>query len=127
MTNFKLSSLAFAIGILNLLGCNAQNKKLMGHGEKILVIGRHADMLAKITDMLKLHNYNSIGKQWNEEAIAAFKADTINAVIIGGGVDSESRDMFHKEFPKINPLVKIIDAHPQTVLNDLKEAFPDKP
>jgi DNA-binding NarL/FixJ family response regulator len=109
-----------------MFGCNAQNKNLMGHGEKILIIGRHAAMLTKIADMLKQHGYNSIGKMTNEEAILAFKSDSIDAVIIGGGVDKESRDLFHLEFPKINPNVKIIDAHPQTVLSDLKAAFPDK-
>ena len=98
----------------------------MGQGEKVLVIGRHADMLSKITTMLKQQGYDAIGKQLNQEAILAFKSATIDAVIIGGGVDSESRDLFHTEFPRINPKVKIIDAHPQTVLNDLKEAFSDK-
>lgn len=98
----------------------------MGHGEKVLVIGRHEFMLTKVTAMLKQHGYQAIGRQTNEEAIAAFKAETIDAVIIGGGVDDESRNLFHTEFPKINPQVKIIDGHPQTVLADLKAAFPDK-
>ncbi len=126
MSRIKLSLISFLIGSLHMFGCNAQNKNLMGHREKILIIGRHADMLAKITDMLKKHGYNSIGKMTNEEAILVFKTDTIDAVIIGGGVDKESRDLFHIEFPKINPAVKIIDAHPQTVLTELKAAFPDK-
>jgi hypothetical protein len=127
MNKFKITSFAFAIGIFNMLNCHAQNKNLMGHGEKVLVIGRHADMLAKVTEMLKQHGYNAIGEQWNEGAIAAFKANSINAVVIGGGVDSESRDFFHTEFPKLNPFVKVIDAHPQTILSDLKKVFPDKP
>jgi hypothetical protein len=125
MKNIKISTLAWIIGILDMFSCNAQNKILMGHGEKVLVIGRHADMLTKITDMLKQHNYNAIGKQWNEEAIADFKEEIFDGVIIGGGVDSESRTLFYTEFPKINPNVKIIDAHPQTVLSDLKTAFPN--
>jgi hypothetical protein len=29
----------------------------MGHGEKILVIGRHESMLTKVTAMLREHNY----------------------------------------------------------------------
>ncbi len=98
----------------------------MGHGEKVLVIGRHADMLVKITGLLQQHGYTAIGKTTNQDAIVAFKADTIDAVIIGGGVDDESRELFHTEFPKINPNVKVIDAHPQTVLSDLKAAFSDK-
>jgi DNA-binding LacI/PurR family transcriptional regulator len=98
----------------------------MGNGEKVLIIGRHAEMLSKITEIIKQNGYNSIGIMTNDEAILTFKSETIDAVIIGGGVDSESRNFFHSEFIKINPSVKIIDAHPQTVLSDLKEAFSDK-
>ncbi len=127
MKKFKIVLLSFATGILNLLGCNAQNKILMGHGEKILVIGRHPDMLLKVTDMLKQHNYFAIGEQFNDEALATFKANDIAAVLIGGGVDDESRFFFHEVFHKINPKVKIIDSHPQTVLASLKAAFPDNP
>lgn len=101
-----------------------QKANRMAQQVKVLVIGRHADMLLKITELLKQHHYYAIGRQDNEEALAAFKADTINAVIIGGGVDNKSRAFFHTEFPKINPSVVIIDAHPQTVLSDLKNAFP---
>ena len=125
MVNFKNSLFVSVISLLNILGCHIKNRNLMGHGEKVLVIGRHADMLTKVTEMLKKHNYDAIGKQWNQEAIDAFKADVFQAVVVGGGVDKESREYFHNEFPKINPQVKIIDAHPQTILNDLKEAFPD--
>lgn len=125
MKKVKFATMLCVIGIFNLFECKAQNKNLMGHKENVLIIGRHADMLAKITDLLKQHNYNAIGKQWNEEAFIAFKTEVFDAVIIGGGVDNESRELFHTEFPKINPSVKIIDAHPQTVLSDLKEVFPD--
>lgn len=99
----------------------------MGHNEKILIIGRHADMLSRITDMLIQHGYDAKGTQTNEEALAAFQTDNFQAVIIGGGVDEESRNWFHTKFRIINPFVIIIDAHPQTVLNDLKKAFPNNP
>jgi hypothetical protein len=126
MKEMKIVLLSFVTGVLNLFGCNAQNKSLMGHGEKILVIGRHADMLLKVTDMLKQHHYFAIGEQFNDEALATFKANDITAVIIGGGVDEESRAFFHSEFHKLNPKIKMIDAHPQTILASLKAAFPDK-
>ena len=95
----------------------------MANEESVLVIGRHADMLSKITGMLKQHGYDAIGEQENDKAIAAFKAKRIDAVIIGGGVDRESRQLFHEFFPSINPQVKMIDAHPSTVLQDLATAF----
>lgn len=98
----------------------------MEHRIKVLVIGRHAELLTKITGMLKKHGFDAKGKMTNEEALLIFKSEIIDAVIIGGGVDEESRNLFHKEFPEINPKVKIIDAHPQTVLDDLNAAFQDK-
>jgi DNA-binding NtrC family response regulator len=126
----KMSSsnklIPFILFALSFVGCNAQNKKLMGHNEKILVIGRHADLMVKIIDVLKQHGYTATGKQWNEEAIEAFKNGSFEAVIIGGGVDDESRALFHTEFPKLNSKVKVIDAHPQTILSNLKKAFPDE-
>lgn len=95
----------------------------MSDQEKVLVIGRHRDILIRVTEMLTQHCYNVIGKQWNEEAIDAFKKEKIKAVIIGGGVDAESRQLFHIEFTKLNPSIKIIDAHPQTVLRELEVIF----
>jgi hypothetical protein len=54
--------LSFAIGLLAMVGCTKQNKHLMGHGEKVLVIGRHESMLNKVTDMLKQQGYEAVGK-----------------------------------------------------------------
>lgn len=88
----------------------------------MLVIGRHPDMLNRITDLLKNHHYHAVGATTNEQALAKFEAEHPLAVIIGGGVDGESRAMFHRNF---SPSAKVIDAHPQTVLKDLKAAFPD--
>lgn len=123
MSKSRISIIAFAVGILNLFGCEAQNKQLMGHGEKVLIIGRHPDILARVTDMLKNHHYDAIGAMTNEEALQKFSDEKPLAVIIGGGVDSESRALFHRAF---SASAKVIDAHPQTILEDLKEAFPEK-
>ena len=94
----------------------------MGHGEIVLVIGRHPEMLAKITDLLKSHHYAAVGALSNEEALQKFETEKPAAVIIGGGVDGGSRALFHSSF---GASAKVIDAHPQTVLADLKAAFPD--
>jgi len=117
-----LSTIAFTVGILHLLGCSAQSAQLMGHEEKVLVIGRHADMLARVSEMLKSHHYDPVGATTNEEALQKFATEKPLAVLIGGGVDSESRALFHRTF---SPSAKVINAHPQTILGDLKAAFPD--
>ena len=82
-------------------------------------------MLSRIVNLLSSHGYHSIGALTNEEAINIFGEADIQGVIIGGGVDAESRMLFHSTFRQKNPHVKIIDAHPQSVLEDLKVAFPD--
>lgn len=120
MSKAFLSRIALAVGLIHLLGCKAKNQQLMGQGEKVLVIGRHADMLARVGDMLKNHGYNPVGTQTNEEALQLFEKEKPLAVIIGGGVDGESRALFHRLF---SPSSKVIDAHPQTVLGDLNAAL----
>lgn len=91
--------------------------------KKVLVIGRHAEMLERVTSLIRQQGYVCIGKLTNEEALLAFQTEKIDAVVIGGGVDLESRNLFHREFTKLNPSVKLIDAHPQSVLKDLEAAF----
>jgi hypothetical protein len=56
------------------------------------------------------------------KGIAKTREGKSAAVLIGGGVDGESRALFRRTF---GTTAKVIDAHPQTVLGDLKEAFPD--
>lgn len=108
--------------------CIAKTQYIFGMAQenKVLVIGRHPEMMQRVLSILQQHGYNAIGKQENEEALAAFNNDSFRAVIIGGGVDSTSRALFHREFSKLNPSAKIIDAHPQTVLQELRSAFSDK-
>ncbi len=81
--------------------------------KRILVIGRHANLMSCILEMLRLDGYDAVGKQENEEAIAAFEYEKFDVVVIGGGVDSESRKLFKETFICINPSIRIIDAHPK--------------
>lgn len=88
-----------------------------------MVIGRHETILEKVVNLLEQTDYHAIGTLTDAAALQAFKEQTIDAVIIGGGVEMESRAVFHTEFPKWNPEVKIMVAHPQTILSDLAAAF----
>lgn len=123
MNKFRITALLTGLMLSLLPGCKAQNKSLMGQGQKVLVIGRHTDMLEKVKTMLQTHGYQPLGALTNEEAVEVFKKELPQAVLIGGGVDEPSRKFFHSEFSKILPSVKVIDAHPQTVLEDLKKTF----
>jgi precorrin-6B methylase 2 len=89
----------------------------------ILVIGRHATMMEKVIHLLEQEGYAALGVQENEAAFNIMQTETINAVVIGGGVDGESRALFHRAFPLLQPGVKLVDAHPQTLLAQLGQAF----
>jgi PleD family two-component response regulator len=87
--------------------------------KKVLVIGRHADMLAKVVVMLTQNGYAAIGAIENNNALELFQTYQPTAVVIGGGVDVESRNLFKQKFSS----AKIIEAHPHTVLSDLNLVF----
>jgi hypothetical protein len=70
MSKLFVPIIAFAVGILNLFGCKAQNQQLMGHGEKVLVIGRHADMLLCIFSSLLKHPVKRIAVFQNKSLVA---------------------------------------------------------
>jgi len=91
--------------------------------QTVLIIGRHPGMLEKVKNLLRQNGYNPFGAVTDEEAINLFKHSEIAAVVIGGGVEFASREYFRNEFSKLNPGIKIIDGHPQTVLHDLKKVF----
>ena len=95
----------------------------MGQKAKVLVVGRRADMLLRITKLLRSHRYDAIGTMTNEEALQKFKDENPQAVKIGGGVDGDSRALFHQQF---SATTTVNDAHPQTVLADLNVVFPEE-
>ena len=67
--------------------------------------------------------YAAIGCLTNEEALNAFTLNNFDAVIIGGGVDYVSRNLFKNAFVKQKPEIKIVEAHPHTILKELQKAF----
>lgn len=98
----------------------------MGQKRKILIIGRHPEIMARVVNLLKANGYDAAGANQNEEAIDLFGAGNFDAVVIGGGVDAESKSLFHKVFTAIHPTIKILDAHPHSILSDLKAHLDQK-
>lgn len=95
----------------------------MNTKRKVLVIGRHPEILEKVKLLLQSNGYNVFGVTENAEAVQVFIETKPEALVIGGGVDLESRNYFLQEFKRINSDVKILDAHPQTILTDLQKLF----
>ncbi|MFY7963877.1 MAG: hypothetical protein ACOVO1_03175 [Chitinophagaceae bacterium] len=91
--------------------------------KNVLVIGRHQTMMYNVKRILEQEGYTVYNALQNEEAFDVFNNNSIDAVIIGGGVDNESRILFHNYFATKITEYRIIDAHPSTVLVDLENAF----
>lgn len=88
----------------------------MQEKKTVLVIGRHTAMLARVTAELSALGYQALGSATNEEALRLGQAHAIDVVLIGGGVDAESRATFHAAFPQWNPKVKVLDIQPHNYL-----------
>lgn len=95
----------------------------MAETKKILIIGRHEDMLQRAIKLLRENEYTAIGHTRDEDALMEFQRTPFDGVVIGGGVEFASRQLFEIEFPKMNSRVKVLSAHPNTLLDELSTAF----
>jgi DNA-binding NtrC family response regulator len=95
----------------------------MAQGKSILVIGRHEGLLAKVMALLTAHGYQTKGALTDTDAVATFSRHYFDAVVIGGGVEAGSRQLFLERFKQQAPTVAIIDAHPGSVLQDLQRVL----
>lgn len=89
----------------------------------VLVIGRSPEMLTSVLKMIEDEGYKAVGSTSDAQAKILFDQNEVDAVIIGGGVDSQSRSELHKYFSSLKSNLEIIDAHPQTVLEQLGRAL----
>lgn len=80
-------------------------------------------MLASVLEMLHNSGYAAFGTTTDAQAIEMFTTLLPDAVVIGGGVEYASRVMFHNQFKDKKPDVVIIDAHPNTLVQELHQAF----
>lgn len=89
----------------------------------ILVVGRDPQTLQGVVDMLKENGYDAHGESIDEIALEAFNKYDFDGVLLGGGVDSQSREVLVPAFLNKNPKVKIASGHPWQALEALREAF----
>lgn len=95
----------------------------MGNKENLLVVGRHQSIMDKVIDTLKQQNYHAVGVSTDEEAVHLIASQEFDAVIFGGGVALDSTEYIKSAATKSNKKLKFIYAHPQTILEDIKQAL----
>lgn len=92
---------------------------------KIFVLGRHQETLEKVLTFLHDNGYEADGEIENEKALAVFPLKTYDIAIIGGGVDTKTRNLLKLEFPKASPGVEFVEHYgdPTNLLGEIEDAF----
>lgn len=92
---------------------------------KVFVLGRHPETLGKVLDFLRDNGYEADGHTENEEAFALFAQKVYDIVIVGGGVDTKTRNHIKKEFPATSPEIEFVEHYgdPTNLLGEIEEAF----
>ena len=91
--------------------------------KNILVIGRDPKTLQGVVEMLKENGYDAHGENIDERALEASNKLDFDIVLLGGGVNAESRKILIPTFTERNPQVKIASGHPWQALEALRIAF----
>lgn len=91
--------------------------------QKILVVGRHASIMEKVLQMLENNDYSAFGVSTDEAAVEILETQKLDVLVIGGGVSLESTNYLTQIAQKFQPNIKVVLAHPQTILSDIEKAL----
>lgn len=91
--------------------------------KKILVIGKHKGMMDAVIGLLEDNDYIAFGTTEKAEALQLFNDNHVDAVILGNGVDQDSRRYYHQYFVEVRPEMVVLDVHESTMLAQLEEVL----
>lgn len=91
---------------------------------RILVVGRHPDLMAKVLGLLESAGYVAVGALADDEAIQSMNSSMSDALLLGGGVESASRRLLADAFQAARPGRPIIEhfGGPQGLLEHVRQA-----
>jgi hypothetical protein len=92
--------------------------------QHILILGRHAGMMQNVIAFLQSHHFtNNKGVLTNEEVFSELETSAYHILIIGGGVDGETRQLIKKLVAEKNIPTKIIEhfGNPATLITEIKQ------
>jgi DNA-binding response OmpR family regulator len=76
---------------------------------QILTIGRHPEILQTVVRLVNNNpDWECLGVQTDDEAIAAFTAQLFDLVLLGSGIEPQSEEQLCKTFRAHNPKIIII-------------------
>ncbi|HSZ71436.1 MAG TPA: hypothetical protein VK750_02090 [Cytophagaceae bacterium] len=81
-------------------------------GVSILVIGRHAEILATVLRLINQNkDWQAYGAETDEEAIALFQQRRYQIVLLGGGIEELSEQYLRTSFIGQDPEVVILQHY----------------
>ena len=76
---------------------------------RVLVLGRNAQIMETVLRLINSQeNWQAVGALTDEDALKLFTSQTIDLVLVGGGVEEPSERELTAAFRKTNPCIKII-------------------
>lgn len=90
---------------------------------KILILGRHAGMMQNVISFLGQQGFADIkGVLTNEEVIDELSYGIYNVIVIGGGVDGETRKIIRELVADKKNSIKIVEHYGNlaTLINEIK-------
>ena len=94
---------------------------------QILYIGRHPEILSTVLRLINQNeDWQAFGANTDEEAMAVFKQQTYDLVLLGNGIEEEAENKLRSFFTKLQPNVKIIQHYgggSGLLSNEIKEAL----
>jgi hypothetical protein len=89
----------------------------------VCVLGRHADVMQRVLNMLSNNGYLPFGTLIDEEAYLYCVQNKISVLVIGGGVSEADEINLKLKFEGISFQIQMLRAHPSTILKELEELF----
>lgn len=96
------------------------------NGQRILVVGRQPEIMLKVKALLESAGYVPLGALVDGEAIELMKSADIDALLIGGGVEANSRASLIQAFKVAKPGRPIIEhfGGPHGLLDSVRRNLP---
>jgi hypothetical protein len=92
----------------------------------ILILGRHSGMMQNVISFLNSNGFTDIkGVLTNEEVKTELLTQQYQILIIGGGVDGETRQMIKQLFKENNINTKIVEhfGNPATLVDEMNKVI----
>lgn len=91
----------------------------------ILILGRHSGMMQQVITFLRQQGFeNTKGVLSNQEVKAALLTRSYQVLIIGGGVDDETRNMLKQLIADKIIAIKLVEhfGNPASLVTEIKNA-----